>query len=239
MPLTLGEEIARIDAIFGERNARTFDSPEKLLALLGAGIRLLEDAYEEGEVHAYAHCLASIFSRWAACMIQFEDAVEAMASKYASNCAYCSKAPCACPKIGRPAEKKLVLNRDALQWSLGDWQTHLNRLYGARNRERGMDVVLRRLFSEHSEALSELLMSRLPMSESGSTDREALARNLRNELCDVLAWTLGAANVLNIDLMTAVTDRYGAGCPTCKQPHCACRIDHHHGIKARTVSQTP
>lgn len=236
MSPTLQTELRRMWDLYGSRNMRTFNSHDRLLALLGAGIRLLEDAYEEGDTDAYATCLASIFARWAACMAEFAPtAVEAMASKYGSNCVYCKRTPCACPKVGRPAEKRLELNPEALVWSLRDWQQHLHLLYGERNRERGMDVVLRRLFSEHSEALSGLLLIMLPMPSDRPVNWVMLTNEIRNELCDVLAWTLAAASVLGIDLMDAVENRYGNGCPTCKASPCQCNIHHHHGIKARTT----
>lgn len=234
MPLTLLEEIERIRALYSARNARTLDTPDKLVALLGSGVRLLEDAFEEDAADTYAKCLASIFSRWAACTLHFEGVVDAMASKYASNCAYCSTAPCTCPKVGRPAEKKLMLNPAALEWSLQDWQQHLVKLYGARNRERGMNVALRRLFSELTEVSNELLFSQLPMSGSFSAATGDTRSNIRNELCDVLAWTLACADILNINLMEAVEVRYGRGCPVCKQSPCDCNVGQHHGIRART-----
>jgi NTP pyrophosphatase (non-canonical NTP hydrolase) len=42
------------------------------------------------------------------------------------------------------------------------------------------------------------------------------------EFADVLAWLATLANVAGIDLEAAVADKYGTGCPGCRQTPCRC-----------------
>lgn len=57
-----------------------------------------------------------------------------------------------------------------------------------------------------------------------------LAAALRNgspaekasEFADVLAWLATIANVAGVDLTKAVAEKYGQGCPGCKQMVCIC-----------------
>ena len=49
-------------------------------------------------------------------------------------------------------------------------------------------------------------------------DRE----NLAEEFADVLAWLVTIANVVEIDLTSAVKQKYGSGCPGCKLYVCTC-----------------
>lgn len=42
------------------------------------------------------------------------------------------------------------------------------------------------------------------------------------ELADTLAWIIAVANVLAIDLETAVLERFGGGCWKCRQTSCVC-----------------
>jgi len=90
---------------------------------------------------------------------------------------------------------------------LAEFQQQIERLYGARDRRRGVDATFRWLIEEVGE-LAQALRS-----------REAQA--LREEISDVLAWTVSVATLLGVDAEAAAL-RYASGCPKCGQTPCAC-----------------
>ena len=144
--------------------------------------------------------------------------VETMIAKYpAGKCSYCQEFPCACPDI-RPdfiLEKTLCTSQD--QWSLKQWCESLAALYGRRNKEKGIENVLNRLFKEVSELSS--LPLKVPFAK---LDLDEIEKEFALELSDVLAWTIATANALELDLEKAVWDRFGNGCRKCRQPQCIC-----------------
>ncbi|MEL6897235.1 MAG: MazG nucleotide pyrophosphohydrolase domain-containing protein [Planctomycetota bacterium] len=49
-------------------------------------------------------------------------------------------------------------------------------------------------------------------------DRE----NLKEEFADVIAWLVTIANVADVDLSAALSNKYGGGCPGCDRLNCTC-----------------
>lgn len=49
-------------------------------------------------------------------------------------------------------------------------------------------------------------------------------QNLREEFADVLAWMCSLANLAGVDLESAVREKYGLGCPQCRQAVCTCDV---------------
>lgn len=47
-------------------------------------------------------------------------------------------------------------------------------------------------------------------------------QNLQAEFADVLAWLATIANLVGVDLNTAIQVKYGSGCPGCEQFICVC-----------------
>jgi NTP pyrophosphatase (non-canonical NTP hydrolase) len=90
---------------------------------------------------------------------------------------------------------------------LRTFQRQIEALYGERDRRRGVDATFRWLAEEVGE-LARALRS-----------REAQA--LREEVSDVLAWTVSIATLMGVDAEAAVS-RYAGGCPKCGQIPCAC-----------------
>ena len=45
------------------------------------------------------------------------------------------------------------------------------------------------------------------------------------EMADIYAWVASLANLLEIDLETAVRQKYTANCPRCNQMPCVCKKD--------------
>ena len=90
---------------------------------------------------------------------------------------------------------------------LREFQQQIEALYGARDRRRGADATFRWLAEEVGE-LARALRSRDPES-------------LREEISDVLAWTVSVASLMGVDAEAAVM-HYSEGCPKCGQTPCAC-----------------
>jgi NTP pyrophosphatase (non-canonical NTP hydrolase) len=47
-------------------------------------------------------------------------------------------------------------------------------------------------------------------------------KELQEEFADVLAWLVTLANIKNVDLTQALTQKYGFGCPGCGKMVCQC-----------------
>jgi len=80
-------------------------------------------------------------------------------------------------------------------------------LYGDRDAARGADATFRWLTEEVGEVARALRTG----------DRE----NLEHEFADALAWLASLANLVEVDLATAM-ERYRDGCPKCGATPCVC-----------------
>lgn len=142
---------------------------------------------------------------------------EIMSQKYpVAKCSYCQKHPCTCPEE-RPNVILESASKIQLTWSLKQWQQHLNGLYGQRNKKRGSENLLNRLFKEVAELLS--LQMRIPIMRLTS---EKIEEEFTLELADTLAWTIAIANFFEIDIEETILCRYGKGCWKCNQDPCVC-----------------
>jgi NTP pyrophosphatase (non-canonical NTP hydrolase) len=82
--------------------------------------------------------------------------------------------------------------------------------YGDKDRQRGIPATFMWFLEEVGELATAL--------RSGTPEEQAA------EFADVLAWLTTLANGVGVDLDRAIQDKYGAGCPGCKQAPCACSI---------------
>ncbi|MCW3981929.1 MAG: nucleotide pyrophosphohydrolase [Candidatus Bathyarchaeota archaeon] len=92
--------------------------------------------------------------------------------------------------------------------SIRNFQNIMRRLYFHRDSKRGTEGTyqwLREEVDELGEALAE-------------SNMEALA----GEFADVAAWLASLANLLKLDLETALLQKYGSGCPKCSSVPCRC-----------------
>jgi NTP pyrophosphatase (non-canonical NTP hydrolase) len=87
-------------------------------------------------------------------------------------------------------------------------QNMMRRIYFARDAERGAEGTYR-WFKEEVEELGDAMRK---------SDREAL----ENEFADVVAWLASLANVLQVNLETAVSRKYDNHCPKCSSSPCEC-----------------
>jgi NTP pyrophosphatase (non-canonical NTP hydrolase) len=90
---------------------------------------------------------------------------------------------------------------------LSELQAQMERLYGARDRARGVPATVAWL----AEELGELAQA----ARKGTLDQQ------RHELGDVLAWLASLANQLGVSLDESV-ERYRHVCPRCATNPCGC-----------------
>ena len=87
-------------------------------------------------------------------------------------------------------------------------QRLIDKLYGERDRARGVGMVALWLVSEVGEIADAL-----------AKDNH---ESLKEEISDVLAWLLSLCNVAGIDLEYEFKRKYGTGCPRCNSVPCRC-----------------
>lgn len=90
---------------------------------------------------------------------------------------------------------------------LSELQAHMEQLYGARDRARGVPATVAWLAEE--------------LGELAQAARKGTVAQQRHELGDVLAWLASLANQLGVSLDQAV-ERYRQGCPRCARNPCGC-----------------
>ncbi len=95
-----------------------------------------------------------------------------------------------------------------MPFSLADLQCLIRDTYDAKDRQRGVEGTFMWFLEEVGELSGAL--------RSGSADERAA------EFADVLAWLATLANVVGVDLESAVQAKYGGGCPGCGQAPCTC-----------------
>ena len=87
-------------------------------------------------------------------------------------------------------------------------QTLIEKMYSAKDRERGTPATFLWLMEEIGELATAL-------REGSPEEREA-------EFADVVAWLVTLANINNVDLTRALEAKYGKGCPGCGRLVCTC-----------------
>jgi NTP pyrophosphatase (non-canonical NTP hydrolase) len=91
-----------------------------------------------------------------------------------------------------------------------EFQEMMNRLYGTRDRARGVDGTYNWLLEEVAELGQEL------------KDSNCLATE--KEFADVIAWLASLANIMEVDLEKAALSKYPYKCPKCQNSPCQCII---------------
>ena len=92
--------------------------------------------------------------------------------------------------------------------SIAEFQELIERIYGAKDRARGLPATYM-WFSEEVGELTRAL-------------RRGDEENLAEEFADVLAWLSTMASIRGVDLEAAARKKYGQGCPYCRATPCAC-----------------
>lgn len=217
--------------LYGRRNRVYMPSRRTRIDFLNLAIGDLQEAIRKNSGDAkLGIALARVVSRTFCVAEAFFDLSipKAMARKYRSEgCGYCNKFPCQCIEKRPNPVISAKLNLQQLQWSLNNWCAHFRKLYGDKNKEKGIENIINRLFKEISELQSlELeVYVNLEMTIDKAEDEFGF------ELADVLAWTIATANFYKVDLEKSVWDRYGTGCGKCRQCPCICGQFRFHPVK--------
>jgi NTP pyrophosphatase (non-canonical NTP hydrolase) len=90
-----------------------------------------------------------------------------------------------------------------------DAQELMRRIYYRRDSTRGVDRTLIRTFEELGE-LSDAVL------------RKKSHTAVADEMADVFAWICSLANLLNVDLSSALVKKYNGVCSRCKKAPCEC-----------------
>jgi len=94
--------------------------------------------------------------------------------------------------------------------TLTELQDLIRKMYSSKDAARGIDGTFMWFMEEVGELAAALR----------ENDREELA----GEFADVMAWFVTLANVAEIDLQTALLEKYGDGCPGCREMVCTCGV---------------
>jgi NTP pyrophosphatase (non-canonical NTP hydrolase) len=97
---------------------------------------------------------------------------------------------------------------DAGEITLRQFQQLIRDMYYDKDAARGADGTFMWLIEE--------------IGELAAVVRNGTAQERREEFADVLAWLVTIANILEVDLTSAVAEKYADGCPGCGQPVCNC-----------------
>lgn len=222
--MTLYEHEQHFSAVYGRRNALFLRGIGERIDLLSIGVSDLQDAVRRGRRHdLLSIALARLVSRVFCVVDHFRgglDLTAAMEEKFpASGCSYCHHLPCQCGDDSRPeATLAAASSDDQRAWSLQRWADHMDAVYGPRNRAKGFEHVITRLFREVEEL--RVVTLRLPWMDQPA---DAILHEHALELADVLSWIMTASNVLGVKLGEAVDGRYAGGCTTCHAMLCQCR----------------
>jgi len=92
--------------------------------------------------------------------------------------------------------------------TLDDLQALIERMYSAKDRERGTPATFLWLCEEIGELAAAL--------------REGTHAEKSAEFADVIAWLVTLANINDVNLSKALASKYGNGCPGCGKFICSC-----------------
>lgn len=220
--MRLSEMINHFFHLYGRRNRIFLPGLGERINFLNLAICDLQDAIrKEHKLEIVEIALARIIARIFCVAEHFYSLplIETISRKYpAIHCSYCQSSPCCCKEKRFDAILEPT-SEIQLNWTLKEWQEHLNNFYGRRNKEKGIENLLNRLFRETGELLAlQMMISRGELSFDKIEEEFAL------ELADIFAWTIAVANFLAIDLEGSVLNRFGRGCWKCNQNPCICGI---------------
>lgn len=93
--------------------------------------------------------------------------------------------------------------------SIREFQQLIERIYGAKDRARGVEGS----YLWFAEEVGEL---------TRAIRRDGDRANLEEEFADVMAWLSALASIRGVDLEAAARRKYAEGCPYCRSSPCAC-----------------
>lgn len=121
--------------------------------------------------------------------------------------------------LGNALEKKETTS----EVSMAQFQSLIRKMYHEKDVARGIPGTFMWFMEEVGELSTALRecdsidLQRIPVDEMNRK-----RQNLAEEFADVLAWLATMANVVEVDLDAAISQKYGSGCPGCQQFLCVC-----------------
>lgn len=104
-----------------------------------------------------------------------------------------------------------------------EFQSLIHEMYFEKDESRGIPATFLWLTEEIGELAASLRETSPEEQARLSADEFAKRReNLKQEFADVLAWLATIANVAQVDLSQAISEKYGSGCPGCHKIVCQC-----------------
>ncbi|MFW9987911.1 MAG: MazG nucleotide pyrophosphohydrolase domain-containing protein [Candidatus Odinarchaeota archaeon] len=94
---------------------------------------------------------------------------------------------------------------------ISEFQNLIKELYFKRDLKRGIDTTFIWLIEEIGE-FARILRNKVLSRQNAS-----------EELADIIAWTISLANLLEIDLETALSKKYPGKCIKCNSKPCICQ----------------
>jgi NTP pyrophosphatase (non-canonical NTP hydrolase) len=221
--MTFQERLENLWELFELRNA-IYHRGDSLKELLIVGIahfgRLLRKSERDPAVLGKA--LASIFSRTSTWANTFNrlPIVDALCEKYpVGRCAYCGETQCTCQPDKRPIiTHATILAEEQRSWSVNEWTAHLDTVYGATNRQRGLHFAYLRLFEE----IGEIGLVQLLDVYNPELSLDDVRRNMAREFADVFAWIMSISAMIEIDLDKVLDEQYPHVHRRCGQRPCIC-----------------
>lgn len=234
---TLHERLQSVSELYRLRNAMYLRGEDRSRFLYD-GVRYFGKLLRKSETDKkiLAQALASVFSRTCAIADSYIDLpiIDGLCQKYPIQyCAYCTGFPCHCPP-NRTAQIQLAsVDSQQKQWSIKKWCEHMDQVYGEKNRALGISSMFARLNEEISEAENIQLVEIHNRSLSLTDARRRAAR----EFADVFAWIFAISAYLELDLDTAVEERYCRNCKRCNGRPCHCGPIYFYSSRANPGSQ--
>lgn len=108
-----------------------------------------------------------------------------------------------------------------------DFQRLIHDIYGRKDAGRGAAWTFAWFVEEVGE-LGAALRNQDAVATTGHPESrklktaEDVRRNLEEEFADVFAWLVSLATIAGVNLTDAAGNRYGTGCPYCRQIPCGC-----------------
>jgi NTP pyrophosphatase (non-canonical NTP hydrolase) len=220
--INLSERIADINELFGLRNAMYMRGERRTLFVNDALLTISTHIRKEvTDLRILSKAHASLFARTCAMADSYVNLpiFEALSRKYPPRrCAYCGCGPCECHRNRKTSLVLAEVSNEQRLWTVNDWTQNLDFVYGALNRQRGLDYVQLRLFQEFCEATNVATIEAYDKSLRLTEVRHRIAK----EFADMFAWQMTLAAILNVDLDLALNQRYGAIHERCGNRPCTC-----------------
>ena len=103
------------------------------------------------------------------------------------------------------------------------FQSLIREMYFEKDVTRGVPATFMWFMEEVGELSSALRETTTAEADRIPPEELELRRaNLKQEFADVQAWLTTIANVVDVDLGSAIAEKYGSGCPGCQQFVCVC-----------------